>query len=380
MVKELIEKKEKRVEYVELIYDLIFVFIIGRNNSLLHDIEGGFVKPGAFSAYLICTLAVIQIWTLTTYYINMYGRKSVRDHVFMFINMFLMYFLAEGTRGDWASHHTSYHIAWALILLNSAAQYIIELRNHRGEPSHKRRAITMAGILIAEALAALAAIPEYNIFSTSYLSWLAVTFSMLAILLSGIGKNTDIVDFEHLTERVMLYVVFTFGEMIIAISTYFDDGFDIRNLYFAVMAFLIVVGLFVSYGVVYDRIVDRSRSTGGLGYMLIHIFLIFALSGITAGLEFMREDEIALEPKMIFLISSFILYYIFLFLTGIYAKKRCGLNARFYLIMAGLCAAFAGLMVLFMDNPDINIAVSVAFVFSVFGVLRLTAAKMEKAG
>ena len=27
-------KKEKKVEYLELIYDLIFVFIIGRNNSL----------------------------------------------------------------------------------------------------------------------------------------------------------------------------------------------------------------------------------------------------------------------------------------------------------------------------------------------------------
>ena len=26
-------KKEKKVEYLELIYDLIFVFIIGRNND-----------------------------------------------------------------------------------------------------------------------------------------------------------------------------------------------------------------------------------------------------------------------------------------------------------------------------------------------------------
>ncbi len=26
---------EKKVEYIELIYDLIFVYLIGRNNSLL---------------------------------------------------------------------------------------------------------------------------------------------------------------------------------------------------------------------------------------------------------------------------------------------------------------------------------------------------------
>ena len=42
------EPKEKKVEYLELIYDLIFVYIVGRNNSLLQHIEGGFVSGGVF--------------------------------------------------------------------------------------------------------------------------------------------------------------------------------------------------------------------------------------------------------------------------------------------------------------------------------------------
>ena len=70
MVKELLEKKEKKekkVEYIELIYDLIFVYIIGRNNTLLHNTQNGFVAAGMFIAYVMCTLAVIQIWTFTTY-------------------------------------------------------------------------------------------------------------------------------------------------------------------------------------------------------------------------------------------------------------------------------------------------------------------------
>ena len=67
MIGELFDKKEKKVEYVELIYDLIFVYIIGRNNSLLHHAAGGFVDFGTFSAYLLCTLAVIQLWNWTTY-------------------------------------------------------------------------------------------------------------------------------------------------------------------------------------------------------------------------------------------------------------------------------------------------------------------------
>lgn len=53
-----LRREEKKVEYLELIYDLIFVYIIGRNNSLLHHVENGFVPAAAFLAYVLCSLAV----------------------------------------------------------------------------------------------------------------------------------------------------------------------------------------------------------------------------------------------------------------------------------------------------------------------------------
>ena len=130
MIEQLFESKEKKVEYIELIYDLIFVYIIGRNNALLHIFENGFVAWPAFFAYVLTTLAVIQIWNYSTYYINIYGRHSVREHVFLFVNMFLLYFIGEGTRVDWQGFHTQYHVAWALILINIGVQYLIELRHH----------------------------------------------------------------------------------------------------------------------------------------------------------------------------------------------------------------------------------------------------------
>ena len=377
MVKEIFEKKEKKVEYIELIYDLIFVYVIGRNNSLLHHIEGGFIQTPVFLSYILCTLAVIQIWMYTTYYINIYGRNGAREYIFMFVNMFLIYFMAEGTRQDWQSYHTSYHIAWALILLNIAVQYIFELRNFRNDTDRIPGIRRMTVVILGEAVLAALAIFEFNRFGTSFLSWAAVVLSIVFVTLLGRQDNGEKVDFEHLSERAMLYVVFTFGEMIIAISTYFDDGFTINNLYFALMAFLIVVGLFLSYGVMYDKMLDRRLQTNGLMYMLIHVFIIFALSGITAALEFMREEEIDLIPKLIFLVSSYVIYYVFLFLTGFYSKKRCHLGIRFYLSMAGVCAAFAGLMFIFREIMAVNIAISVAFVFTVFIILHFKAKRMN---
>lgn len=368
MVKQFLEKKEKKVEYVELIYDLIFVYIIGRNNSLLHHITDGFVDPQAFTAYLMCTVAVIQIWNFSTYYINMYGKHSVREHVFLFLNMFLLYFMGEGTRTDWQDYHTMYHIAWALILLNIGVQYLIELRNHDND-KNRRQIARMAVILFVEAAMVGAAVWEYHLTQASWLSLGAILFGMGAVFTVGQRNSTGFVDFTHLSERAMLYIVFTFGEMVIAVSGYFGGEVTPNSLYFCAMAFLIVVGLFLSYGVFYDHIIDRERQTNGLLYMLMHIFLIFALNNITNSLEFMHNEEVRLMPKLLLLIGSLVLYFAFLLATGVYAKLRCRLNVRFFLIVGGCTAAFVALMLLFCENMYVNIAVTAAYVFVMFAVI-----------
>ncbi len=379
MIRQILQPKEKKVEYIELIFDLIFVYVIGRNNSLLHTFSGGFVEPAAFAAYILTTLAVIQIWTYTAYYINIYGRNGVRDHVFLFINMFLMYFIGEGTCAEWQNYHTQYHIAWALILVNIGVQYLFELRNRRDSKAVRRHIIRMAVILFAEALIVAADILVFRLTQTSWLSLAAIIISMCAVLVFGRSRGGDFVDFTHLSERAMLYVVFSFGEMIISIASYFEGAFSLRNTYFALFAFLIVVGLFLSYGVFYDRIIDREKKTNGLGYMFLHIFIIFAMNNITNGLKFMQETEIDLMPKMIFLLSSFLMFFGFLFALGNrHAKVRHSKYNRFFLRVALTGTAFFALMLFFRENMVINIAVTVVFVFVLFAMIRHYGNKMDE--
>ena len=136
-------KEEKKVEYLELIYDLIFVYVIGRNSSLLRNVVDGFVPAGTFLAYILYSLAVIQIWSFSTFYINMYGRNGLRDHIALFLNMYLLYYVGEGTRLNWQVFQNQYHLAWGLILLNIGVQYAIERRNHLGDPAALRVAETL---------------------------------------------------------------------------------------------------------------------------------------------------------------------------------------------------------------------------------------------
>ncbi|MBQ3816855.1 MAG: low temperature requirement protein A [Clostridia bacterium] len=362
------QKEEKKVEYLELIYDLIFVYIIGRNNSLLHNIENGFVSGSVLLAYILCSLAIIQIWNFSTFYTNLYGRNNLRDHISMFLNMYLLYYIGEGTRLHWESFQMQYHLAWALILINIGVGYLIELPAHRDNMEAVRTIKGMMIALFGEAAIVLIAIPIFQ-FTGVQLAGVAILYGILATHFFADRSKTMMVDFSHLSERAMLYVVFTFGEMIIAIASYFEGGFDTSSVYFSTMSFLIVVGLFLCYEVLYDRIIDREQVSSGMNYMMIHIFLVFGMNIITTSLEFMRNTEVRLFPKMLLLIGAFLLLFGCLFLLLTYAKsamKRC---SRFILKTVILSFAFAGLMIILRGNMYLNILVTVLYVFAQFGMI-----------
>lgn len=360
-------KEEKKVEYIELIYDLIFVYMVGRNNSLLHHVEDGFIGIENFAVYIICSLAIIQIWGFTTFYINMFGKNSVREYIFLFINMYLMYFIGDATREDWLDYQTQYHIAWGLILINIAVQYLIELRNHKTDVWNRDIIKKMIITLFVEAaLVFVAAIPS-PLFGT-IVSAVAILFGILFTTIGMRRSAGGVVDFAHLSERAMLYVVFTFGEMIIALAAYFvgDGSFDISVVYYSLMTFLVVVGLFLSYGVIYDHLIDREKDDNGMLYMAIHIFIIFALNNITTALEFMRDGEVDVLPKMIFLVISVVIYYAFLLLLGRYSKKKCGFNWKLILRFLGVTVVFVVAMILLRNIMYINLLITVLYVFILF--------------
>ena len=362
--------KEKKVEYIELIYDLIFVYIIGRNSSLLHNIQDGFVPASSFMTYVLGTLIIIQIWNFTNFYINRYGSNGKQEHMLILINMFLLYFMGDATRTDWQdAYYYKYNIAWALILINFIIHYWMKYQKYKDYRPWESIQILYSMVMMGiQTVIIVVSLPLYY-YTGVMIAPLAMVFGIIFTICTSKVNMLVPVDFGHLTERAMLYIVFTFGEMIIAISSYFEGEVSLNNIYFALMGFLIVVGLFQSYELCYDFLIDREMITNGTGYMMIHIFLIFALNNITAALEFMREPEVDLLVKTIFITVSFVVYYIFMFVLGRYMKIKMRPSPRFLMKIAGILIAFSVMMILFRENMYINIAVSVALVYSILAIL-----------
>ena len=375
-------REEKKVEYIELIYDLIFVYLIGRNNSLLHVIRDGFIQPRAFLIYLLSTLVILHVWYFSMLFINRYGCNGPAEHLCIFINMYLLYYMGEGTTVQWEQSYIRYDVAWGLILVNLAVQYYLKYRASAKEAPwesvHIRHQIVL---LLIQAAIVFGSIPLFPLAGVP-LSPLALVFGIAASAVTRDVGNLVAVDFAHLTERVMLFVVFTFGEMIICVAGYFEGGFGVRTAYFSLLAFLVVVGLFLSYEYLYDYIIDREASVSGNRYMIIHIFLIAALNDITAALEFMREPAVLAAPKTEFLVISLLIYFAVLFLLARYAPVRVRGSRVFFARLAALGAVFAGLMAVFYRNSYVSIGLTAVFVYAMILTLyrfgrRIRAAEPE---
>lgn len=83
----------------------------------------------------------------------------------------------------------------------------------------------------------------------------------------------------------------------------------------------------------------------------------------------MREPEVADTAKNIFLVASFLAYYIFLFFIGHFAHEGYRAGAGYFAKLAALSAAFALAMALFYRNSWISIAASVLYVYAMFGMI-----------
>lgn len=357
------KEEERKVEYIELIYDLIFVHTIGRCGALL-NLEHGIPDHGVYLTFLIFSVAVLEAWYFYTIFINRFPQYPRQRNVSIFVSMYLLYYVAAGINGNWRDNYRQIHVGWALILLHLAVQYWLALRKDPEKRSVMNRDIF---VFIAEPALILASIPVYErtgLFISPFAILLGITVGV-----TGPKVEARHADFPHLTERLMLYVVFSFGEMIIEISGFFNEGVSLQGICHSLLAFALVSGLFLNYGYVYDHIIDREQKTTADIYLFIHMFLIISLSYLTQVFEMLRNPDVDEYSKIISLGLWLFAYVIFLSSFERYAKERAGL--KYYIRLGQISSGYVFFLIMTRQYPMMNFAMSVAYIYAIHASLRI---------
>ena len=355
----------KRTEYMELFFYVILagVFIFGNNPIRILNEEG--MVTQYYLDYLLAMLEILEIWYITTVYFNRFGSNGIAERIMILINGFLLILMAK----EWIwlnyDHYPTtilFLIAWALILIHMGIQFLIKAITFQMDVSEIRYSRRWGILLLLQGMAVIAVEVvhydhEYRIIGgCSLLIW------FITVLILESRSSGSAIDPEAMSDRLARFVVLSFG--MAAIESILILAKREYDLYYLVMVFLCIAGLLGNYDYYCRRLLDRQQIGKGLGYMLLHMFLLIGLAGFSTAFIQLTFYFRGYEAYII-QTASVLLFFAMFFALSRYSFRGM-MSAKSLIIVLVLCAVYIGLMIFCRYSYNLLILVTAGFIGLVF--------------
>ncbi len=271
------EHGERKVGWLELFYDLVYVaMVIQLGNELSHD-----VTVMGFLQYVALFIPVWWAWTGTTFYLNRHLSDDVLERGLIFLQILFILILAGSIEGVFGELNSQFALAYVgirvvLIVLHFRAQrHIPEAQAYNNH--------TIRGIGLAALIWLISAFVPSPI---NYVLWgVAVLIDLAAPFLArefGVQGEPPPLHFEHLSERFSLLTIILLGESFIKIvGGAAGSEFPITDFIPSLFNLALVGALWWIY---FDRIAElRSELDGYRIYAWVYTHFPLAVGLIAYG-------------------------------------------------------------------------------------------------
>ena len=311
--------KEKKVELIELFYDLIYVYALSKLTMLIEEPENGGIPFAGFFRYLVVCFVILQAWLYLTNYVNRYGRWKWYEYGLTAVNMTAAVYMANTIDTDWGEMATTFNLAMLVMLLCVAVMYFIQIRLNEQDTGAARNMLT---ILTVDLFLYLVAFLASVIHPGQIVLWIDVAAVLVGAFLPFFIRgrfDISIISFPHLVERFELITIITFGEGIVGMTGFFDvKHVTLRPI----LVFAVILCLFGCYVTQIHYLCNHHRVDRSLQLMFSHYFIVIAVNLITVALKFLENPE-AIHPFTAgLMIAALILFFAAIFSDSIYYHEK----------------------------------------------------------
>lgn len=309
--------KEKKVELIELFYDLIYVYAISRMTMLIEEPTGGTIPLSGFFRYLIVSFVILQVWLYLTNYINRYGQWEWWEFGITCVNMTATVYMTNTISLDWGGMAATFNLSMLVMLLCVAAMYFIQTVRQKQDTGAAKNSLL---ILTVDCTLYLCTFIVSLTSAGQAVLWLDVAAVLVgAFLPFFIRGNFDksIINFPHLAERFELITIITFGEAIVGMTEYFDvHHFSLKPI----LVFAVLLGLFGGYVVQIHYLMEHERSERALRLMFGHYFVVISLNLLTVALKLIHSTEMNSVALAVMIAASLTVFYLSIMANSSYYK------------------------------------------------------------
>ena len=346
--------EERKVSWLELFYDLVFVVAISSTNHLLttvnHQPQDFFMIIGE---YLLMIIPMWWAWAGQTMFFNRYGHRLKKPHYYMFMQMFFVMLMTASFNLNFNETYLTFLIGFIGIRFMTILQY------HSVKRCIDTKADQKVILLLTNFFTLSLILSSTSLFFTGFTRYFVLflgIFLDIAIPLINHKKLTAApVDVGHLAERLGLFTLICFGETVVALIAILNgQTMIVSTLFYVGIAFIVIVLLWKSYYDRLDLVIDKEQTTNGQLLLYSNLFMLIAITLFAAALHLGAHQVLPLQLIDLLLAFAFFLFYSAKHFIFIYHPKKKFSRATFRKIIGlGLSICLLAGFLLYLVVPPI---------------------------
>ncbi|WP_458464388.1 low temperature requirement protein A [Paenibacillus sp.] len=358
---------EKKVTWLELFYDLLFVAAVSKAGHVLLHAEHGVITFEYLMKFVLIFIPVWWAWVGQTLFINRYGQDILIHRIFLILQLLSVMVMTASLSTHFDQYYLSFFVGYIGSRAFTAIQY---LTVHKSKSEHQQQAARYLGTCFLIGIL----ISSGSLFFDSWLRYLILYAGIAVdIVLPLIGRKKLVkvpVQTHHLLERFALFTLILLGESVVSIIAVLQaDHWDMKSILFAAFTSIFVIALWWQYFDNVEKKVSKEIQTAGQAIIYGHLFIYISMSMIAASIQLLYQNQLNYVFMLGFVFGSALLYFLSTSLVfHRYRPAHLRLGPRHLAVMVGLLVAFV-LVDLVYQVPGYVIMGEEMFFFLVYAKL-----------
>lgn len=299
---------EKKVTWLELFYDLLFVAAVSKATHVLLHVEHSSITWEHLSKFILIFVPIWWAWVGQTMYNNRFGQDTLKHRLFIVVQMFFVLIMTASLNVDFDAYYVPFFIGYIGLRIITTVQYLLTARS---EVLHKLQTARFFGTYFWLGIA----VSSCSLFFDSWLRY-AILYAgiILDIIVPLIGRKHLVVTpihTPHLLERFSLFTLILLGESVVSLLSILDAGdMSFTSIAFVALSFILVIAIWWQYFENMEKNVDKTKRTAGQTIIYGHLFIYLSLCMIAASIQLVFLNKLEYGFMLGFVFGSVLIYFL----------------------------------------------------------------------
>ncbi|OKP94312.1 low temperature requirement protein A [Paenibacillus sp. P46E] len=297
----------KKVTWLELFYDLLFVAAVSKASHVLLHVEDETLSPQTLGKFVLIFIPIWWAWVGQTLFVNRYGQDIISHRIFLIIQLFFVLIMTASLSLDFDQTYYSFLIGYVGLRAMTAVQYLFVRTKENG---HLRATAHYLGTRFWVGLV----ISACSLFFDSWVRYLVLYAGIaLDILLPLLGRKILVktpANTHHLLERFSLFALILLGESVVSILAVLQSSvWTLQSVGFAALTFVLIIAMWWQYYDNLEKKVDKNVHTAGQTIIYGHLFIFLSLCILAASIQLLFLNTLHYELMLNLIFGSVLLYF-----------------------------------------------------------------------